>query len=310
MGHSTDNLFKWDSSLLSEVLVKEKVSGCLISIDNDIVYQFFKNKKMQKKQHKVNSCTKSVTSCLIGIAWDQGYIPDLSTPIVDYFPSLLEDRDQRKQLITIDDLLTMTAGFDWPEMGEWGGWPHMIHSPNWVKYVLERPLVTEPGQTMNYNSGCSQLLLAILQKMTKQRARDYAVNHLFSRLGFNDFIWHEDPQGVNIGGFGLHMTIHDLHKFGILYLNKGKYGKKRLLSEEWITRTTKPEHLTYSAFGHYGRHWWVSEAPNIGTYYFAMGMGGQYCCIVPSLGMNITITSDTYGDTVKPLQIIKNVLLQ
>ncbi|MFB5760383.1 serine hydrolase domain-containing protein [Paenibacillus medicaginis] len=310
MGHSTDNLFKWYSGLLSELLVKEKVYSCLISVDNEIVYQFFKNKKMEKKQHKINSCTKSVTSCLIGIAFERGHIPDLSTPISTYFPSLLDDLDQRKQLITIDHLLTMTAGFDWPEMGEWGGWPHMIHSTNWVKYVLERPLLTEPGETMNYNSGCSQLLLAILQKTTGQSARDFAVRHLFSHLGCNDFIWHEDPQGVNIGGFGLHMTVQNLHKFGSLYLNKGKWGKKQLLSEEWIARTTEPEHLTYPAFGHYGRHWWVSQASNIGTYYFAMGMGGQYCCVVPSLGMNITITSDTYGDTVKPLQIIKSVLLQ
>ncbi|MFD1886138.1 serine hydrolase domain-containing protein [Paenibacillus wenxiniae] len=310
MKHSTDRLVNWDHGLLSEWLVKDKIYSCLISVDQKIIYQFFKNKKMEKKQHKVNSCTKSITSSLIGIAFDKGMIPDLNTPIVDYFPSLLEDPDQKKQLITIDHLLTMTAGFDWPEMGEWGGWPHMIHSQNWVKYVLERPLITEPGQVMNYNSGCSQLLLAILQKTTGQSAREFAVHHLFSQLGFSDLIWHEDPQGINIGGFGLHMTVHDLHKFGSLYVNNGTWGKKRLLSEEWIARTTEPKHLTYPGFGHYGRHWWVSEAPRIGKYYFAMGMGGQYCCIIPSLGMNITIISDTYADTMKPLEMIQKILLQ
>lgn len=206
MNSSTNPLLKLDSNLLSESFAKEKIHTCLISIDNTIVYQFFKNKKMEKKQHKINSCTKSVTSCLIGIAWEKGHIPDVHAPIIDYFPSLLKDPDQRKHLITIDHLLTMTAGFDWPEMGEWG--------------------------------------------------------------------------------------------------------KKRLLSEEWIACTTNPEHLTYSAFGHYGRHWWVSESSHVGTYYFAMGLGGQYCCIIPSFGMNITITSDTYGDTVKPLQLIQNILLQ
>ncbi len=308
MKHAIHHLFKWDQDQLSELLAKEKIHSCLISIDKNIVYSFFKNKKMEKKQHKVNSCTKSITSCLIGIAYEKGHISELTMPIVEYFPSLSKDPDGRKQLITIDHLLTMTAGFDWPELGEWNGWPHMIHSPHWVNYVLERPLAMEPGLAMNYNSGCSQLLLAILQKTTGQSARDYAIQHLFSPLRFDDFTWHEDPQGVNIGGFGLHMTVQDLHKFGSLYLHKGKWAGKQLVSEEWIARTTIPEHLTYDSFGHYGRHWWVSEAPSIGTYYFAMGMGGQYCCIIPALDMNITITNDTYGDTMKPLEMIRSLL--
>jgi len=305
----SSNLLRIDTDLLSERFKKEKVHACLISIDNQPVYQLYKNKKMEKKQHKINSCTKSITSCLIGIAHEKGYIPDLNTPIITYFPALQSDNDSRKKLITIDHLLTMTAGFDWPELGAWEGWPHMIHSSHWVNYVLERPLLTEPGQVMNYNSGCSQLLLAILQKSTGQNPRDFAVKHLFNPLGINDFIWHEDPQGVNIGGFGLHMTIQDMHKFGSLYLNKGKWGKRQLISEEWVALTTCPENLSYAGIGHYGRHWWTSETEKAGWFYYAMGMGGQYICVVSSMNMIISVTSDTYGNAMKPLHIIKSTIL-
>lgn len=302
------NQAELDTSYLSEVLSKEKVHSCLISVGDKLVYQYFKNKKLEKKKHKINSCTKSVTSCLIGIAHEKGFIPRLDVPISTYFPTILEDRDSRKQLITIDHLLTMTAGFDWPEMGEWEGWPNMIHSPNWVKYVLERPLIAEPGQVMNYNSGCSQLLSAILQKTTGLTTREFAVRHLFSPMGFDDFIWHEDPQGINIGGFGLHMTVQDMHKFGHLYLNEGKWGKKALVSSEWIARTTSPERMTYPHIGHYGRHWWVSETSESEKYYFAMGLGGQYICVFPSRLTVVSLTSDTYGDTLKPLQIINQFI--
>ncbi|WP_072728993.1 serine hydrolase [Paenibacillus sp. NAIST15-1] len=298
-----------ETNHLSEILKKEKIHSCLISVGSEPIYQFFKNKKSVNKLHKVNSCTKSVTSCLIGIAHEKGFIPDLTAPIATYFPSLLKDQDPRKQFITIDHLLTMTAGFDWPEMEDWGGWPQMIHSSNWVKYVLERPLLTEPGLVMNYNSGCSQLLLAILQKATNQKAREFAVRHLFSNLGFEDFIWHEDPQGVNIGGFGLYLTVQDMHKFGSLYLNMGRWGKKQLISEKWIAQTTQPENLSYPDLGHYGRHWWVSQTSGAGGFYFAMGMGGQYICVVPSRKIVISMTSDTYGDTLRPLQIIKSSIL-
>ena len=203
MGHSSKNQVELDRGRLSETLKKEKIHSCLISRNNELVYQFFKNRKAEKKLHKINSCTKSVTSCLIGIAHEQELIPDLNESIASYFPTVLNDSDERKQLITIDDLLTMTAGFDWPQM---------IHSSNWVKYVLERPLLNEPGEVMNYNSGCSHLLLAILQKAAGLSAYDFAVHHLFTPLDFDDFIWHKDPQGVNIGGFGLHLTVQDMHE--------------------------------------------------------------------------------------------------
>ncbi|BBI34047.1 hypothetical protein KCTCHS21_34460 [Cohnella abietis] len=184
----------------------------------------------------------------------------------------------------------------------------MIHSSNWVKYALDRPLISTPGETMNYNSGCSHLLSAILQKTTNKSAREFADQHLFSQLKFSDYIWHEDPQGINIGGFGLHLTVQDMHKFGELYLQKGRWGNKQLISEEWIAFSTEPEYTRYYHFGHYGRHWWISETSNSELFYFAMGMGGQYICVAPSKGIIITVTSDTYGDTLKPLQIIRSIL--
>ncbi|MEC0092333.1 serine hydrolase domain-containing protein [Paenibacillus macquariensis] len=290
-------------------LRKEKIESCLMSLGPDIVLQYYRNNKSKDKLHKVNSCTKSITSCLIGIAIEQGLISDLNTPIVNYFPSLQNDKDIRKQRITIDHLLSMSAGFDWPELGEWDGWPHMIHSPNWVNYILERPLNVEPGERMNYNSGCSHLLLSILQKVSGMSAKDFAIKYLFSILNIKDFIWHVDPQGVNIGGFGLHMSIDDMQKFGYFYLNKGRWGKRQLLSEEWISNSTKPKYLAYEDIGYYGRHWWVSDESLDRSFYFAMGLEGQYICVDPSRNIVIALTSNTYNDTLKPLKAI-TILLQ
>lgn len=301
---------EWNGKIepLSDVMKSEKLHSCLISKDGSLLFQYFKNRKCENKRHKINSCTKSFTSSLIGIAYDQGTLPDLSTPIFEFFPALSEDRDPRKKRITIDHLLTMSAGFDWPEMGEWGGWPQMIHSSNWVKYVLERPLLTDPGESMNYNSGCSQLLTAIVQKLTNASVQQFAERHLFTPLEFSDYIWHEDPQGIAIGGFGLHLAVQDMHKFGQLYLNKGRWGKKQLVNERWIAFTTQPEFLTFAEYGHYGRHWWVSQNSASEPIYFAMGMGGQYICVSPSKGTVISITNDTYGDALKPLRLIQKVL--
>ncbi|NMO97632.1 serine hydrolase domain-containing protein [Paenibacillus lemnae] len=293
---------------LADVFKKEKIHSCLISRGSHIIFEYYKNKKQHSNLHKINSCTKSIASSLIGIACDKGFISNLSTPIVEYFPTLANDSDRRKSTITIDHLLTMSAGFNWPEMGEWGGWPQMIHSSNWVNYVLERPLTHAPGEQMNYNSGCSHLLMAILQKTTGTSAQEFANDHLFSKLKFRDYIWHKDPQGIHIGGFGIHLTIHDMHKMGQLFLNNGRWAGKQLIRGEWVELTTKPAFLTYEYFGHYGRHWWSSAASKDEKFYFAMGMGGQYICVMPSRDMIVTITSDTKGNTLTPLHVIKCIL--
>lgn len=274
-------LWRGRNQHLSDVFKQEKIHSCLISASSSLIYEYHKNKKQQKNLHKINSCTKSITSALVGIAHEQGYIPSLSTPIAEYFPMIVKDPDPRKHAITIDHLLTMTAGFHWPEMEEWGGWPHMIHSSHWVNDVLEQPLAHAPGEKMNYNSGCSHLLMAILQKTTGIDVRQFAEEHLFSQL-----------------------------KFGQLYLNHGQWNGKQLVSADWIELTTQPAFLTYEHFGYYGRHWWCSVTPQNERFYYAMGLGGQYICVIPSRDMVITFTCDTKGDTVVPLGMVRGILEQ
>lgn len=111
-------VWKEKNQNIIDVCRKEKIHGCLIRKQSNLIFEYYKNKKQQGNLHKINSCTKSITSALIGIAHDKGHIPSLSTPIVEYFPSIANDADPRKRSITIDHLLTMSAGFVWPEMGE------------------------------------------------------------------------------------------------------------------------------------------------------------------------------------------------
>lgn len=104
------------------------------------------------------------------------------------------------------------------------------------------------------------------------------------------------------------MSIQDMQKFGDFYLNKGRWGNRQLLSEEWISISTKPKYLTYEDIGYYGSHWWVSDDSIDRSFYFAMGLGGQYICVDPSQNIVITLTNNTYSDTLKPLKAITKLL--
>lgn len=292
---------------MKAAMTANNLRSCLILKEEKCVFEYYRDSSIITSVQKINSCTKSVLSALIGIAIDQGLIPSLDTPIISYFPMLAEDRDVRKQQITIDHLLTMSAGFEWSEFQTRVSFPAMTRSSDWVKYTLEQPLADAPGSRMVYNSGCSQLLAAILKLTSKMDVASYAEQHLFAPLGIEHYLWEQDPQGLHIGGFGLHLTTQDMAKFGLLFLQDGLWTDKPLLPAAWIQQSSLPLFYTYAQVGHYGRHWWVSSFPESAEedaaahkYFFALGYGGQYIIVLPSQQLVAVFTSDRYGKTKQP----------
>ncbi|CAH0119263.1 hypothetical protein PAE9249_01762 [Paenibacillus sp. CECT 9249] len=294
----------------------KKLLSCCIAINETVAFRYDRDPHSANRLHKINSCTKSILSALVGIAVEQGIIPGLHTPISRYFPVLDKDKDHRKREITIDHLLTMTAGFKWEEYRKRVSYPAMIRSKDWVQYTLKQPLIANPGESMVYNSGCSHLLAAILRQTSGMNVSDYARTHLFAPLGFGEYYWEEDPQGMSIGGFGLHLSIRDMVKFGLLYANNGQWKGKRLIGEDWVKRTTAPLHLTYEQVGYYGRHWWASsfragdgQETREERYFFALGYGGQYIIVVPSRHMVVAIASDNFKRSSRPVDYFREYIV-
>ncbi|MGG3562418.1 serine hydrolase [Neobacillus rhizosphaerae] len=291
---------------LEKKIKKDKITSCLIQQENSLVFEYYKNNKMKDKQHKLNSVTKSVLSILVGIAIDRGDLKGVQQSIADFFPNLT---DWQKQL-TIEHLLTMTPGFDWPEFTSWGGRAMpMINSRDWVRFILERPMVEAPGENMHYNSGCSHLLSAILHKAAGKSLIGYANAYLFKPLGISDYTWYSDAKGIVIGGFGLSLKVEDMLKIGRLMLQEGKWNGQTVVSEDWVKESTIPRFHTYNKIGSYGYHWWIltddDHQPAQPQSYFAMGYGGQYIIVAPENQLIVTFTSDLNNDTFKPLQYFK-----
>lgn len=255
---------------------------------------------MKDKQHKVNSVTKSVLSALYGIAIQQGYIENEDVPISNYFPEI----DDLKKEITIRHLLTMSSGLRWP------GNEAMIPSKNWVKFILNQPVESEPGTHMKYSCGNSHLLSAILQKATRIKTVDFAKKNLFSHLGIQEFKWYEDAQGISIGGFGLTMKIEDMMKFGFLYSQNGHWNSKQLISAEWIEKSTNHNSTARSSYAY---HWWILNDQDVGCEedktFFAMGMGGQYIFVNQERRLVTVFTSNLSDNTSSPIQYFQNYIL-
>lgn len=250
-------------------------------------------------KHVINSCAKSITSALVGIAISEGCLNSVNDLVLPYFTDLKVDHtDALKEALTIEHLLTMTTGLDWTEDGSYGSdhdsWTQMWKSKNQIQYILNRPMRSEPGGTFYYCTGASHLLSGILQRTTGKSASDYGREKLFGPIGINDFAWHYDSNGINLGGAGIYLTPADMAKFGYLYLKRGKWDGRQVVPEQWIEASTQKRINTpYGLAGRYGYgyHWWMNGFEG----YSARGYGGQYIFVLPKYEMVVVFTSGLSG---------------
>jgi CubicO group peptidase (beta-lactamase class C family) len=239
--------------------------------------------------HTVYSVTKSFTSALFGIALDQGYIKGVDQPMLDFFPDYTPDNlDASKQAITLENLLTMSPGLEWPGgMGEPLLGEMINDSDDWIQFMLDRPMQYEPGKTFVYNSGVSNLIAAAVAQAAGQPLLDFAKTNLFDLLGIQSVEWAHDPAGRYLGGFGLQLTPRDMAKLGYLYLNNGQWDGKQIVSADWVAASTQKHIDARPLSDGYGYQWWV----DIHNYYMAIGYGGQFIIVYPEKNLVAVFTS-------------------
>jgi CubicO group peptidase (beta-lactamase class C family) len=235
--------------------------------------------------HDLASVTKSITSLLIGIAIDKGFIKDENQLVFPYFPEYATKNDTLKT-VRVRDLLNMTSGFQcsWDD-GE-KELNQMIQSIDWVQYMFSLPFESMPGQKFSYCSGNYYLLGEILQRTTKMTCHDFAEKYLFGPLGFGKSYWLLNYKGVNNGWGDLHLSTYDMAKIGRLLLFDGNWNGKQIVSKAWIDKI-KPLYKIQKTES-YGYGWWLdSENPDEIQ---AVGRGGQRLFVFRDKKMVIATT--------------------
>jgi parallel beta-helix repeat protein len=254
----------------------------------------------QNTLHLLYSATKSVSSMLIGIALEEGYIDNVQHKLVDFFPNRsIANMDSRKQAITLENVLTMTSGLQWDEwtygLGDSrNSVTRMVSSPNWVQFVLDQPMASEPGTNWTYNGGGSHLLSAIINETTGINTDLYAKEHIFNPLGITRWYWSTDSQGLTMGFSHLFLRPLDMAKLGFLCLNKGIWDGEQIVPAEWVKASTEAYYQVWPESDvYYGYQWWIR--PSI-RYYWAWGMAGQTIAVIPDYDMVVVFTGSLAGD--------------
>ena len=224
----------------------------------------------------VFSITKSVVSTLVGIALAEGRLRSVDERLAELLPGA----DRR---ITLRHLLSMTAGYG----------RALNYGPTDASALANRPLVSPPGTTFRYDSGSSDLLAAVLARVTGMTAAEYAQRRLFGPLGIRDVRW----PGSH-GGSGLVLRPRDLLAFGQLYLDGGTWKGKRIVPASWV-RTSTSAHIAVppgqGLTSSYGYDWWVETRR--GRFFEAHGYLGQVLAVFPRLDEVVLVTSSGAGTT-------------
>lgn len=242
-------------------------------------------------KHAVNSVTKAVVGTLAAVAFKEGVLGPLDAPVMGFFAGRdAANLDANKKAMTLQSLLDSTSGLSWRE--PLADEPpesmlQMERSPDWLGFVLDRPMSQAPGVSFNYDSGTWHLVSAIVGKQSGVDTLAYAQQKLFAPLGIVDVSWRRDPQGVPIGGYGLFMQPRDMAKIGYLYLQRGEWDGRQLLPREWVDKVFNPQVEMHVGNYRYANGWWTIPEKRA---HMAVGFLRQLIIVLPDIDTVAVVT--------------------
>ena len=277
------------------------IFSILISKNGKLVFELYTGQIKQDYSHYLMSVTKSVLSTLIGIAIDQGKITSENAPLSETIPKKLLSNKRLVEAfskVNLQNVMGMSA-LNTPDpprdisAAARARQDKYLNSSNYMKFLVEQPLLRNIGKAFLYNDETPTLASGILSYTTGLSAFDYGCDTLFKDLNCKNMEWmHSDRTGINMGGYGLRLRPLDMQKIGITILQKGKWQDKQVVSSAWVEKIYQP-YISSSganALPNYGWYWWRPNYGSSKTFLEANGWKGQRIAIQPDLGLVVTMT--------------------
>ncbi len=280
----------------------DHVLSLLIIKNGKLVHEVYSPYCQRNTLHVLASITKTVTSTLVGIAIDRGFIEDVDTKVYALIPEFADQiKDPAFKNISLKHIMTMTSGLDWNERVSYNDPRNdefqMVEAENWMKYVLAKPVIAKPGTQFNYNTGGIHLLSAVLKSVSGLYAHQFAEKYLLHPMGIYGYQWNKDPMGYPCTGGtdgGIGLRTRDVAKFGWLFLSDGTWKGKRIISEKWVNEAPR-NYAEMSGRRRYAYNWF-SGSMKVNQkqfdYLATFGYGGQTLYIVPEHDLILVITCE------------------
>ena len=280
--------------------------------DNVLEIEEYRERFSKEDTMNVMSVTKSITSLLVGIAIDKGFIKSVDDKVMNYYKDVYTPKRGEKTIydITIQHILTMTA----PYKGKSEPWKKVCTSNDWTLSILDF-LGGRNGITneFRYHTLGVQILLGIIRIASGMNVLEFANEYLFKPLGIeprvnanctskedqftylmnkgnHGKVWFMDPTDMPTAGWGLSMSAYEMAQVGLLVLNNGVYNGVRIISEDYLNKmSTSYVSLDYK-FGNqdYGYLWWLPHRNS--DVIAAIGDGGNVIYINKKHNIVVTVT--------------------
>lgn len=320
--YSTPEAEGMDSSILNEIddyinLKKYRLINSVLVLKNGkIVYECYYNKFNEHKRNGIKSIWKSILAIATGICLDKGIIKSLDEPIGNYLQEFAKENHPYHKLITIRHLLTMSSGIYWnggihyhcPMMAQ------MMRTNDWIAYIADIEMSSVPGMLYRYKEWDVMLLSAVIGRACGGTSYDIVREYLYEPLDISSGEWPQSPCGFSYhamkGEEQADLSARDLAKIGFLFLEKGIWNDRLILSTDYIKEAVNPS-FNNAAIGSsarsihesYGYLWWLFPEG-----YGCRGSGGQEVTILPG-SQFVSVIQATPTDSAKSYgDIYENIL--
>jgi CubicO group peptidase (beta-lactamase class C family) len=303
-------VWKGKRHTLADLLKRTDTQGLLVIKDGKIVYERYFGGATDTSKFTSWSVGKSFTSTLVGLALSGGKIKGLDDPVTKYLPEL---KGSGYDDVPIKDILQMSSGVKFTEEYNQGTsdvnimWNKTMveESETIADYARSLDRAEKPGTKFVYRSIDTGVLGMLVNRVTGQTLAHMLSNRIWKKLGMeHDATWLTDqpgPDSLEAGYCCINATLRDYGRFGLLFLNNGRWNGKQIVPASWVEQATNPQsrqvqygHLTPGYPPGYGYQWWLmpggAEHP-----YSAEGVFFQFIYVDPAHRMVIVKTS-AYSD--------------
>jgi CubicO group peptidase (beta-lactamase class C family) len=284
-----------------------EITSVLVTTGDEIVHEAYYDGAGADALRNTRSVTKTVTGMLVGIAVDRGLL-DVRSRVPAFFrdQAPFANPDKRKDAITVEDLLTMSSVL---ECDDWNSFSHgneerMYLVEDWVGFALDLPVrgfpswATRPedaryGRSFSYCTAGVTLLGALLERVSGASVPELASEALFEPIGIMRAKWQFSPLGLAQTGGGLGLRSRDLERLARLYLRKGSWDGRPVVSEHWVAESIRP-HARIDDRTEYGYLWWLRAYGDHASFGMS-GLGGNRVAVFPELDGVAVVTTTNFG---------------
>lgn len=306
---STRNAHRTSIAQIDSIMKASHANGALIK-DGKIISSWSYDKPSDEKI-EVQSITKTIVSLLLGIAIDEKKIKSINSKVIDYYPAF--DVGPYTDKITFHHLVTISSGISAIKHGENYG------NPNNMK----------PGIDARYHNDHFHHLARVLTYVYRESLLSVLKSRVLLPLQA-EVEWATDGEVtlqngnkilVYAGYAFTKWTAADLAKIGYLYLHKGNWNGKQIVSAKYVKYSMTPisiplmisrpnQPLEEDLNNTYGYGWRGIKIAESDILWHASGNGGQFCAIVPEKNV-VFVKINGYQEKYKPyrgLGMFKDIL--